>query len=160
MIYTDAARTVEFRGAVRVADADGTMTAQQATVWLTGASSSNRPQMMKSSETERSAAGTAPAAQIGFMGGKLDHMIASGAVGIDQPGRKGTGEKLMYTASDGVYVLTGTRAVPPRVVDETQGTTTGAALRFTSGNGSVEVLGSEDGKTKGRVHSETRMRQQ
>jgi lipopolysaccharide export system protein LptA len=78
---------------------------------------------------------------------------------LDQPGRRGTGDKLVYTASDGVYVLTGTKAVPPKVMDQAQGTTTGAALRFRSGDDSVEVLGSEDGKTAGRVRTETRMKQ-
>jgi lipopolysaccharide export system protein LptA len=87
-------------------------------------------------------------------------MIATGSVVVDQPGRKGTGDRLVYTASDGVYVLTGTKSAPPRVVDEAQGTTTGAALRFRSGDDSVEVLGSTDAKAGGRVHSETRMKQQ
>ncbi len=86
-------------------------------------------------------------------------MMAQGAVVIDQPGRRATGEKLVYTASDGVYVLTGTEAAPPKVVDQVQGSTTGAALRFKSGDDSVEVLGSVDRKTPGRVRSETRMKQ-
>jgi lipopolysaccharide export system protein LptA len=93
------------------------------------------------------------------MGGHVDHLVASGSVVLEQPGRRGTGEKLVYTASDGVFVLTGSKAIPPKVVDATQGTTTGAALRFKTGDDSVEVLGSEDGKSAGRVRSETRMRQ-
>jgi len=44
-------------------------------------------------------------------------------------------------------------------VDQVQGSTTGAALRFKSGDDSVEVLGSVDRKTPGRVRSETRMKQ-
>jgi lipopolysaccharide export system protein LptA len=147
MIYTDSARTVEFDGAVRAVDADGTLTSKAATVWLTPGSS------------QPGVAGGADASS-GFMGGKVDHMIATGSVVIDQPGRKGTGDRLVYTASDGVFVLTGTKSAPPRVVDEAQGTTTGAALRFRSGDDSVEVLGSTDAKGGGRVHSETRMKQQ
>jgi len=145
MVYTDSARTVEFKGGVRVVDQDGTMTSHEATVWLTGKSeATSTPLTAKSS--------------VGFMGGKIDHMVGTGSVVLDQPGRKGTGEKLVYTASDEVFVLTGTKAVPPRVVDEAQGTTTGAALRFRTGDDSVEVLGN-DGKATGRVRSETRMRQ-
>jgi lipopolysaccharide export system protein LptA len=147
MVYTDSARTVEFTGSVRVVQQDGVLTSNQATVWLTPANAA--------SSTVKSA----PAASSGFMAGKLDHMVATGAVVISQPGRRGTGDKLVYTASDGVYVLTGTKAVPPKVVDQAQGTTTGAALRFKSGDDSVEVLGSVDAKTPGRVRSETRMKQ-
>ena len=96
------------------------------------------------------------------MSGKVDHLVAWGAVELDQPGRKGTGDRLVYTASDGVFVLTGTKAAPPKVVDEAQGMTTGAALRFKTGDDSVEVLGSQGsdhGKATGRVRSETRARQ-
>ena len=67
-----------------------------------------------------------PAAPIS-LGGRVDHMLATGAVVIDQPGRKATGEKLTYTASDQVFVLTGTKAAPPKMVDDLQGATTGAA---------------------------------
>jgi lipopolysaccharide export system protein LptA len=147
LVYTDSARTVEFTGAVRVIDQDGTLTSKQATVWLTPAG------------TNSPAAQTSAPASSGFMGGRVDHMVATGSVVLDQPGRRGTGDKLVYTASDGVYVLTGTKAVPPKVMDQAQGTTTGAALRFRSGDDSVEVLGSEDGKTAGRVRTETRMKQ-
>ena len=147
MVYTDSAKTVVFTGAVRVVDEEGMLRANEATVWLT-------PAVPASSQAR-----TSLAAASGFMGGRVDHMVASGAVVIDQPGRRGTGDKLVYTASDGVYVLTGSKTVPPKVIDQTQGTTTGASLRFKSGDDSVEVLGSLDGKTAGRVRSETRMKQ-
>jgi lipopolysaccharide export system protein LptA len=45
--------------------------------------------------------------------------------------------------------------VPPKVIDEAQGTVTGASLRFKSGDDSVEVL-SGDGSQ--RVRTETRMK--
>ena len=147
MVYTDSARTVEFAGAVRVVDQGGVLTSNQATVWLTKPAAA--------SSTDRSAAASAS----GFMSGRVDHMEAQGAVVLTQPGRRATGDNLVYTASDAVYVLTGTKSVPPKVVDQAQGMTTGAALRFKSGDDSVEVLGSVDGKTAGRVRSETRMKQ-
>ena len=159
MIYTDGARTVEFTGGVRVEDQSGTMTSQQATVWLTPAGAGTASAAFKQETAETT----------GFMAGKVDHVIATGSVVLTQPGRRGTGERLVYTANDGtandgaandgIYVLTGTKAVPPRVEDAVQGSTTGAALRFKAGDDSVQVLGSEDGKTAGRVRSETRMRQ-
>jgi lipopolysaccharide export system protein LptA len=146
LVYTDSAKTVELSGAVRVVDQDGVLRSNRATVWLTPAAAASTD------------AKSAPAASSGFMGGRVDHMVASGAVIIDQPGRRATGDQLVYTAANGVYVLTGTKEAPPKVVDQAQGMTTGAALRFKSGDDSVEVLGSLDGKTAGRVRSETRMK--
>ncbi len=72
---------------------------------------------------------------------ELDHILATGHVVVTQPGRRGVGERLVYTASDTRYVLTGTPSAPPRVTDAEKGTTTGAALIFTSTNDSVQVAG-------------------
>jgi lipopolysaccharide export system protein LptA len=90
------------------------------------------------------------------LGGKVDHIVAVGSVEIEEPGRKATGERLEYTASDRLSVLTGTKAVPPKMVDETQGSVTGAQLRFRSGDDSVEVV---TGEGVERVHTVTRMKQ-
>jgi len=65
-------------------------------------------------------------------------------VELDKPGLRATGERLVYTASDRVALLTGDEKAPPKAVDA-QGTTTGAALRFQSscdgsGGGSVEAI--------------------
>jgi lipopolysaccharide export system protein LptA len=86
----------------------------------------------------------------------VDHIVGVGAVEMDQPGRKANGERLVYTASDRTFVLTGTKAAPPKIVDETQGTVTGASLRFRTGDDSVEV---QSGDGMERVHTETRMKQ-
>ena len=140
MVYTDATREVEFRGLVQVNSQDGVMRSQVGTVYLT-------PKGAPGTDTKDTGEMS--------MGGRVDHIIATGAVGLEQPGRKGFGEKLVYTASDQLSVLTGTKTVPPKVVDETQGTVTGASLRFRSGDDSVEVL-SGDGAQK--VRTETRMK--
>jgi lipopolysaccharide export system protein LptA len=155
LVYNDNTRTVVFSGSVRVVNQDGVLMSKQATVWLTS-SGSGRAGSGRAG-AERAGARPAASSASGFMGGRVDHIVAEGAVSIEQPGRRGTGERLVYTAADGVYVLTGTKAAPPKVVDQAQGTTTGAALRFRSDDRSIEVLGSEDGKTAGRVRSETRM---
>ena len=151
MIYTDSARTIELRGSVRVVDQDGTLQSSEATVWLTPAKPTSSP-----GKTSTSTSSSIPATE--FIGGHVDHIVATGAVVIDQPGRRGTGNQLVYNAGDGVYTLTGSKADPPKVVDQAQGSVTGAALRFKSGDNSVEVLGSEDGKAAGRVRSETRIK--
>ena len=80
-------------------------------------------------------------------------MIATGHVVFTQPGRKGTGEKLVYTADDGKYLLTGTEAALPQMWDRVHGTTTGAALIFNSQDDSVEVSGG-----KSSAVTETRAR--
>ena len=54
------------------------------------------------------------------MGGSVERMVATGHIEMEQPGRRATGEQLVYTASDGMYVLTGTAAVLPKVVDDQQ----------------------------------------
>jgi len=74
---------------------------------------------------------------------------------IDQPGRRATGERLVYTESDKTYVLTGTKTVPPKMVDQTQGTVTGASLRFRSGDDSVEVVAGDGSE---RVRTTTQMK--
>ena len=56
------------------------------------------------------------------------------AVTIDEPGRHGTGDQLVYKAADGSFVLTGTPTVMPRIVDALQGTVTGASLLFRAGD--------------------------
>jgi len=140
--YSDATRQVVFHGQVQVNDQDGVMLAPVATVYL----------------APKPAAGAAPAAKDAPMslGGKVDRMIAEGGVEIEQPGRKATGEKLVYTASDRLFVMTGTKTVPPKMVDEAQGSVTGAQLRFRSGDESVEVVAG-DGSAK--VVTVTHMKQ-
>jgi lipopolysaccharide export system protein LptA len=71
----------------------------------------------------------------------VSKIIARSAVQLEQPGRKGTGEELTYTAEDGKFVLTGTSAVPPRLNDQVRGTVTGSALIFNDRDDSVVVSG-------------------
>ena len=139
MLYTDSTRQVLFKGQVQANDQDGVLHAQEATVYL----------------APKDAAATDQGTPIS-LGGHVDRIVATGAVEIEQPGRKATGDRLVYTANDRTFVLTGTKAVPPKMVDETQGNVTGAQLRFRSGDDSVEVLG---GDGQERVHTETRMKQ-
>ena len=153
--YADLTRTIDFAGPVHLTDRNGTIAANSATVWLAA------------KDSAPAAASTAPMAA---MAGKVDHLVALGNIAIAQPGRQATGDKLVYTAADGVFLLTGTSAQPPRIVDPERGSTTGAALRFTTGDNTVEVLGTipstlpgahpgiQDAKTTGRVRSETRMK--
>jgi lipopolysaccharide export system protein LptA len=88
-------------------------------------------------------------------------VVATGHVDIQQPGVRATGERLVYTANDQVFLLTGDSKNPPQATDA-NGTTTAAALRFhntcdASGGVSVEALGEVPGEPAQRVHTESRI---
>ena len=80
-------------------------------------------------------------AQRGGAGGQIDRMTSVGDVEVSSAGRRGIGEKLVYSNDTGDFVLTGTAAAPPRLIDPTHGTVTGQALIFNSRNDSVRVDG-------------------
>jgi lipopolysaccharide export system protein LptA len=72
---------------------------------------------------------------------QVDRMTSTGRVEISSEGRRGMGERLVYTSDTGNYVLTGTAAVPPRLIDPARGTVTGQALIFNSRDDSVSIEG-------------------
>jgi lipopolysaccharide export system protein LptA len=74
---------------------------------------------------------------------QLQEMVATGGVTLTQPGRRAVGTRLVYTASDERYVLTGRPGALPYITDRVHGRTTGAALIFNNRNDSVEVNGGE-----------------
>lgn len=117
LFYSDADRRGDFRGDVTAQDSDGTIHADQAQIYLT------------------------PAGKSGKQQAQLERIIATGHIMITQPGRKGVGQQLVYTANDGRYVLSGAPGHPPYLEDATKGRTTGATLIFNSQNDSVVVSG-------------------
>jgi lipopolysaccharide export system protein LptA len=126
LVYSDAERRADFRGSVTAEDPDGVIHADEAQFYLTPA--------------PKTPAGSAPPQP---MQSQLDHIIATGHVVITQPGRKGVGEKLVYTTDDGKYVLTGGPGNPPHITDQAKGTTAGATLIFNSQDDSVVVSGGQ-----------------
>ena len=164
LVYSDLSRMADFSGGVEVISADGRMRAREAKVYLQAAAASGKAG--GSAGSGDVAAGTkkaavAPAGQSGFMGGSVERMVATGEIEIEQPGRRATGEQLVYTAVDQMFVLTGTAAVPPKMMDETRGSSTGASLRFHAGDtGDNSVVVSNDAGDVGRkVRTETRVKQ-
>lgn len=149
MVYSDEARTAEFTGGVKVESADGVMRGDHATAYLQAASTD---------KTGNKASGKKADAGAGFLGGSVDRVVVSEGIEIDQPGRKATGARLVYTASDGLFVLTGTPAVAPRVVDQMRGMVTGAELRFHAEDESVVISNGDKGGSGMRVHTETRVK--
>lgn len=85
-------------------------------------------------------------------------MVATGHIEMDQPGRRATGEQVVYTASDGTFVLTGTATALPKVVDEQRGTVTGTSLRFHPGDDNVVVSNGGESGSGQRVRTETRVK--
>jgi lipopolysaccharide export system protein LptA len=94
----------------------------------------------------------------GFMAGSVERMVMSGPIEMEQPGRRATGEQLVYTASDGLFVLTGTPAALPKVVDDQRGTVTGTSLRFHSGDDNIVVSNGGESGAGQRVRTETRVK--
>jgi lipopolysaccharide export system protein LptA len=80
-------------------------------------------------------------ARSGGAGGQVDRMTSRGDVEVSSAGRRGLGEQLVYSNDTGDFVLTGTAAAPPQLIDPAHGTVTGQALIFSSRNDSVRVDG-------------------
>lgn len=144
LVYSGVLRQAEFGGGVRAETVDGAIRASQATVYL------------------RQAAGPVPSSAgdaVPSLEGDVERMVATGQIEIEQPGRRATGERLVYTASDRLFVLTGDGKVQPKLVDAAHGTITGAALQFHSGDDSVVVSNVVPGATGAaagqRVRTET-----
>jgi lipopolysaccharide export system protein LptA len=166
MVYSTQAagttRKADFTGGVAVASGDGTIKAQRAVVELA-------PEQGKSTAGQ----GSPP-----MLGGSVQRIVASGQVSLQEGERQAFGDQLVYTPNaagatpnpnpsgsatkqqktSGHFVLTGTSAAPPRLVDPAKGNVTGASLIFNSGDDSVVVSGSGavsgGNGTAGRVHTE------
>ena len=72
---------------------------------------------------------------------QVDRLTASGHVVVSAEGRRGTGERLVYSSQTDEYVLTGTTANPPKMTDAARGTVTGDSLIFNSRDDSVSIEG-------------------
>jgi lipopolysaccharide export system protein LptA len=125
LIYSDILRQADFTGGFRADTVDGTIRAGAGTVYMQKAGAD--------AASGSDAAGPS-------LGGSLERVVAAGHVELDKPGMHATGERLTYTASDRMVLLTGDAKNPPKAIGA-QGTTTGAALRFNSCDGSVEAVG-------------------
>jgi lipopolysaccharide export system protein LptA len=114
LTYADSERKVHYEGGVFAKGVNFTAKAKSADAFL-------RPR----SETanNQSVAATSP--------GQLDHMIAYDDVVLTQPNRHADGQKLVYTASDDKFVLTGGPPTGlPSIFDAKQGKITGVSLTF------------------------------
>jgi lipopolysaccharide export system protein LptA len=161
LVYSDEAMKAEFTGGVEVESGDGSMRGQQAVVYLrpaqTAAAGKASSQISGKTDGVRTTPVSASAGS-GFMAGSVERMVMSGHIEMEQPGRRATGEQLVYTATDGLFVLTGTPAVLPKVTDDQRGTVTGTSLRFHSGDDNVVVSNGGENGAGQRVRTETRVK--
>ena len=108
LTYADSERRIHYEGSVDVKGSEFTASAKTVDAYLLPRSQTSNNQ--------------------GFAGpGQLDRMVAQDDVVIQQPKRRAEGQKLVYTASDDKFVLTGG---PPSIFDAEQGRITGVSLTF------------------------------
>ncbi len=150
LLYSDAERKAAFTGHVEAISSRGNIFADQAEVFLTPASphSQARATVAPTETANKMSPPSNNSPQ-----SSVERIVATGHVVVEQPGRRGAGTRLVYTASDGQCVLTGDGAHPPQVVDSIQGTVTGDVLTFSSQTQAIIVSGAPNDAavTKTRV---------
>jgi len=158
MDYSDLRREAVFAGGVAIEGSLGQVRGQRAVAFLTPASGPAASSPASSAAPRM--AGSPASSPIGSpVSGSIERVVVSGEVDLQQPGREATGEQLLYTAASGDYVLTGTPARPPHVVDAQQGNVTGATLLFGAVGSTIVVAGEPGTRSKAtRVRTETRVR--
>jgi len=119
LTYADSERRVHYEGRVTAQSADFTASAQTVDGYL-----------LSRSETSNRQSFATP--------GQLDRMVALGNIVIQQAKRRAEGQKLIYTAADDKFVLTGG---PPSIFDAERGKITGVSLTFFRGDDRVLVEG-------------------
>ena len=108
LTYVDSERRVHYEGGVTAKGSDFTASAKALDAHLLPRSQTSNRQSFVGS-------------------GQLDRMVAQDDVVIQQPKRRAEGQKLVYTAADDKFVLTGG---PPSIFDAEQGKITGVSLTF------------------------------
>ncbi len=101
MDYNDLQREATFSDGVMIDDTTGEVHGQHAVAFLTPAHSPAATHPVPTSPSQPNP-----------LNGSIDRVVVYGTVQIDQPGRHGTGEQLLYTASKANYILTGTPSNP------------------------------------------------
>ena len=144
LLYSDAERKASFDNHVEVINSDGDVFAQHAEVFLTPvAAQSSSVGVPTSAEKEQKAFSQ----RNSVSQSSVERIVATGHVVVVQPGRRGTGSRLVYTASDGHFVLTGDGGNPPKVEDASQGSVTGQALTFAAQTQAIIVSGTANDST-------------
>ena len=125
LTYVDDEHVAHFQGNVRAQGSDSVVTSSEMDAFLVPRGQNAPGQALNQTA-------------------KIDHLIARDNVVITQPVRRGTGDRLVYTAADDKYVLTGG---PPSIFDAERGTVTGVSLTLFRHDDRVLVEGSDTSPT-------------
>jgi lipopolysaccharide export system protein LptA len=131
LTYVDSERKAHYEGGVSAKSTDFTASSQTMDVYLL-------PRSQIASQSASQKAGQRVASQSVTGQGRVDRVVAEGHVLILQPSRRAEGEKLVYTAAEDKFVLTGG---PPSIFDAEQGKVTGVSLTFFRADDRVLVEG-------------------
>lgn len=143
MDYSNEQHTAKFTGGVKVDSADATMQGSRATAYFASAQDAKQNSISARNSS--------------FLQSGVERVVVDGDIAIRQQGRQAIGDRLVYTANDGIFVLTGTPQHPPRVMDALRGTITGSELRFREQDASVVISNGDGSETGPRVRTETRV---
>ncbi len=127
LLYSDAERKASFLHHVQVVSSSGMLFSDDAEIFLTPVSTAKKKNLSSSRNNGEQSS--------------VERIVATGNVKLLQQGRSATGTRLVYTAADGHFVLTGDEAAPPKVIDLDRGTVTGQVLTFASREQAIMVSG-------------------
>jgi lipopolysaccharide export system protein LptA len=122
LTYTDDQHRVHFESGVVVRGSDVTITSDHVDAYMVPRSQATGARSVKGQ-------------------GQLDHIIAEGDVVVEQLARRAEGDKLVYTASDDEFVLTGKS---PSIFDAEHGKITANSLTFYKRDDRVLVEGRDN----------------
>ena len=120
LTYSDSGRQILLEGGVTAKVADTNMTAGKMTLYL----------LAKNQQKSATAEAGTPS--------QVEKILAEGSVVIAQTSRKATGDRLLYTAAEDKFELTGG---PPSIFDAEHGKITGDSLTFCRHDDRVLVEG-------------------
>lgn len=134
LTYVDEERRARYTGNVLAKTPTQTVTTRQLDIYLKEAepSATNTPD----TAAQKPAPQRGPSLPGSDQPSKIDHMVAIGKVVVTEPNRRAVGDRLVYTADDGKYFLTGKS---PSIFDAERGTVWGDSLTFYSHDDRVLV---------------------
>jgi len=125
--YEEAKRKAAFEGSIVVRSTDSTLRANKAVIELKPQTAIQEAKKQRTKTQDQSAPS------------EVQTIDATGDVQLEQTGRKAVGARLLYTADEGKFVLTGLPGVPPSIFDAEHGQVTGVSLTFFNHDGRVLV---------------------
>ena len=128
--YEEAQRKAVFEGFIVVHSADSTLRANKVAIALKP-QTAGQPAKAQAPPALNQANPGAPS--------QVQTIDATRDIQLEQPGRKAVGARLLYTADEGKFVLTGVPGVPPSIFDAEHGQVTGVSLTFFNRDGRVLV---------------------